>query len=226
MPYLDEHRNANNSRELIGSGARGSTISLRELLAPGWAAQNSTLRGRHNYPVSVPTSRHRRPCVGGANDWPLQRRQRRSSAPTGPVPVERMIERRGALRGQSFRPPAQGRWSDVGSWRSRVVVNRLSTGTGPVEQCSPTPRNEEPHRVAELSSGKHASFAQPTAGLSARADQFFIVGGDSCRRLPENSGIIGDKSRLLQSRSGKLIGPGLSVGRVSAGRVDNFSPAW
>jgi uncharacterized protein YbcI len=44
------------------------------------------------------------------------------------------------------------------------VVNRLSTGTGPVEQCSPTPRNEEPHRVAELSSGKHASFAQPSRG--------------------------------------------------------------
>ena len=51
--------------------------------------RSSTFRGRHTYPVSVSTNRHRRPCVGGANGWPLHRRQRRSTAPTRPVPVER-----------------------------------------------------------------------------------------------------------------------------------------
>ena len=40
-----------------------------------------------------------------------------------------------------------------------------------------------------------------------RADQFFTVGGDSSRRLPENRRTIGDGSRLLQPRFQKLIGP-------------------
>ena len=45
------------------------------------------------------------------------------------------------------------------------------------------------------------------AGLAARADQFFTVGGDSSRRLPENRCKIGDWSRLLQPHFEKLIGP-------------------
>ena len=50
-----------------------------------------------------------------------------------------------------------------------------------------------------------------------KVEQFFIVGGDSSRRLPENRHTIGDWSRLLQSCIGELIGldalPRLSIVR-------------
>ncbi len=137
------HRKPRRRKGRAGDRRRTWTNADRTARIAGrWAAQNSTYGERANDTVFVATLRPRRHRVGGANDWPLQPQRSRVIAPTGPAPVERMIVRAGRGSGQSFRPPAQGRWSDVELCKPSVVANRLSTGTGPVEQQAPPTRNK------------------------------------------------------------------------------------
>ncbi len=65
----------------------------------------------------------------------------------------------------------------------------------------------------------------PLGRWNPAADRFFPVGGDSCRRWPEENRKVGDRSRLLQSQleeptgSGRNPPPGSQQGSESAGRT-------
>ena len=58
------------------------------------------------------------------------------------------------------------------------------------------------HLVEDLARQLHpdAGWDDSRTQSSARVDPLFVVGGDSCRRLPDGGCEIGDRSRLLQSR--------------------------
>ena len=91
--------------------------------------------------------------------------------------------------GQSFRPSAQGRWSDASSRQPGVAANRLSTGTGPAEQCGPTTPNEN-----HLKS--HRCFPEITRVLRSPAGRRRLPQGG--RRNAHIPGAVG--SRLFGRR--------------------------